>query len=252
MKRYRILKFAIDSTRNLPEDDIKDFIKLRFGEVNLSEKIKRYKEIERTPIGIVEEYWQILQEIINSYTMGDFYLSLVGSCTLGERIFNRLIIKLRDYYKDTKEYKEVYSKRTINDWSKAIRILKRWKIIDEKLEKDYKSLEKLRQESVHYQAKDQDFEEMSKKAIKYIANITNNLFGIINRKDILLVFDVPGEIYIRKKAENTPLVKEFYIPSAVLVGYKHQIKENRIIDNYFYPEEKISDEKFVKLRKNFH
>lgn len=251
MKRYRILKFAIDATRNLPGGSTKDFVRTQFGELNLFEKVRRYQEIERTPIGIVEEYWKILNEIINSYTIGDFYLSLVGSCTLGERIFNRLIIKLRDYYKNTKEYKEVYSKKTINDWDEAIRILRSWKIINKELEKDYKLLEKLRQESAHYQAKNQDFEKMAKEAIKYITNITNSLFGIINRRDILLVFNAPGEVYIKKEVENIPLVQEFYISSAILVGYKHRVEENVIIDNYKYLRKEISDEEFIKLRKDF-
>ena len=37
------------------------------------------------------------------------------------------------------------------------------------------------------------------------------IFGVINRRDIFLVFDVPGEVWMRSSAEATPFVKEFVL-----------------------------------------
>jgi hypothetical protein len=97
----------------------------------------------------------------------------------------------------------------------------------------------------------QDPQKLTIDAINNVNFIVDNIFGILNRKDILLLFDVPGEIYIKKEAEKIPLVQEFYLPSAFLVGYKHTTNESGKIIDETYEDKEISDEEFVNLRISF-
>jgi hypothetical protein len=263
MKRYRLREFALDATQNIfnmpnntpmiekQKQETKKYLVSRFGEMDFDNKFKRYMEIKKPILGIVEEYWYLLNEIVDAYVSGYFYPALTGACCLGERIFNVMILKLRPYYKSNKFYKDIYNKNSFNDWKRAIDILKDWQVIDNKVENVYRSLGEIRHESVHYHNKEQDLRKITIDAINNINFIADRIFGILNRKDILLLFDVPGEIYIRKEAEKIPAVREFYIPSAFLVGYKHITTDSQKIIDEKYVDREISDEQFVNLRKSF-
>jgi len=263
MKRYRILKFGIDTTRNIlnfpnntpmiekHKQEMKESLISQFGEIDFDNKFKRYMEVKKPALAIVEEYWYLLNEIADAYVSGYFYPALTGACCLGERIFNVMILKLREYHKSSKFYKNIYRKDSFIDWDEAINISKEWVAIDNETEENFRSLEKIRHASIHYRNREQDLQRISIDAINNINFIVDHIFGILNRKDILLLFNVPGEIYIKKEAEKIPLVREFYIPSAFLVGYKHTISDsNKLIDEK-YDDKEISDEEFVNLRKSF-
>ena len=271
MKRYRVLRFHLDATRsvfrNFPnaevamdvaKKDMEASLKSGYGEFNFDEKFKRYMELEKPVLSVVEEHSYLLEDICNSYISGYFYSALTGSCCLGERIFNNIIFKTMDDFKSSPHYKEVYGKGSIIDWDLAIKILFDWKIIDDELKKKYLRLKTLRHESVHYQKKNQDAKQMSLEAINLINFIISRLFGIDQqRKDILLYFDVPGEIFIKKESESNPLVKAFYVPCSVLVGPYHEIKgwdmksgKISISDDHTYRDEEITDQEFVLLRNS--
>lgn len=267
MKRYRILKFHIDTTRNvfsglpawagmaIAKKDMEASLKAGYGEFNFDKKFERYMALKKPVLSIVEEHSQLLEDISNAYVSGYFYSALTGACCLGERIFNNIIFKVMDDFKSSDWYKKVYDKGSIIDWDLAIKILVDWKILDDELKKKYLVLMRLRHESVHFQKKQQDAEKMSLEAINLINYIISRLFGIDeNRKDILLYFDVPGEVFIRKDAEGIPLVKAFYIPCSVLVGPKYTMdydaSSGKFIasDNNVYENKEIKDQEFVVLR----
>jgi hypothetical protein len=84
-----------------------------------------------------------------------------------------------------------------------------------------------------------------------VGTIARYLFGIIGRNDILLVFDVPGKIYVRQASDSMPFVKEFYLPHAPKLGYRHTIVSPhpwKWSDDPNYAGEDVTDERFVKLR----
>jgi len=271
MKRYRILKFYLDATRGIfrnysnpgvamavAKKEMEGSLKADYGEFNFDEKFRRYMELEKPVLSIVEEHSQLLEDICNSYVSGYFYSALTGACCLGERIFNSVIFKVMDDFKSSPWYKKIYNKRSIIDWELAIQILTDWQIVDEELCRKYLKLMRLRHESIHYQKKEQDAEKMSLEATNLVNFIILRLFGINERrKDILLYFDVPGEIFIRKDAEKISLVKVFYIPCGVLVGPRYEVDNNSasgkftISDNHTYENKKITDLEFVKLRNEY-
>lgn len=253
----------LDTTRNIfnlsletQKHELKDSLQKKYGEMNFNEKFQRYMALQKPALSVVGEYSFLLEDVSNAYIMGNFYASLTGACCLGERIFNQIIFAVKKDFKSSHWYKKVYGRGSIIGWSKAIQILKEWNIIDDELEKKYLKLSQLRKESIHYQPKAQDIESMSLEAINIMNFIIEQLFGL-SRKDILLVFDVPGEIYIKKEAEQLPLVKAFYIPASAYVGYKHKIANDPaagkwiIRDPHTYEDKEITDEEFVKLRKEY-
>ena len=230
----------------------------RYGDQNFDAKLTRYMELEKPAISIIVEHTDLLEDICNSYVQGNFYSALTGACCLGERIFNDIIFKVMRDFKSSKHYKYVYSKGSIINWEKAIKILSDWEIIDEETKNAYDELYNLRKESVHYQSKEQDFVKISLKAINIINFIINKLFGIgPHRNDILIYFEVPGELFIKKEAEQAPIVKAFYIPCSILVGPRFRLEaveqpgHFKIVDHEKYEEREISDDEFVKLRNVF-
>jgi hypothetical protein len=117
MKRYRILNFSIDATRNFPipnksaiKKDMEESLKSRYGTYNFDEKFERYMALEKPVLSVIEEHTYLLEDVCDSYVSGYLYSSLTGACCLGERIFNNVIFKVMDDFKRSSWYKLVYGK----------------------------------------------------------------------------------------------------------------------------------------------
>lgn len=169
MKRYRSTNFFIDCIRNNPDkNEIKQDVSIRYGDLDLEEKLKRYLSFKPPPLRIITEYHDLLQEIEDSYIYGLYYPTLTSSCCLGERIFNILILKLKDYYKENQYYKHIYQKESFDNWDKAIEILGDWKVITpEDIKIKYKELAEIRQCVIHFNKLD-DVEKKALEALKII------------------------------------------------------------------------------------
>lgn len=267
MKRYRLTNFFLDTSRGIfksPQESgvmevlrekMKDEIVSKYGSRNFEKKFERLMELEKPAISILVEDTMLLNDVCDTYISGNFYCAITGTCCLGERIFNNIISKVKEDFRASKYYKEIYDKGSIIDWDKAITILFDWKIIDSDIRKMYLRLYKLRTESVHFQKREQDIKSMSLEAINIVNCIINKLFAVdAHRKDALLYFDVPGEVFIRKKAEHDPIIKAFYLPCSVLVGPSFSTASGdtpgtfKIIDLGTYADGEISDDEFVRLR----
>ena len=267
MKRYRFLKFSLDTHRNILDFDgleeikkeiIKD-LSLKYGELNFDIKLKRYKEIKKPAISVIGEHSFLLEDIFGAYVMGNFYSATTAACCLGERIFNDLILRLAQYYKTSPHYKKVYMRKAFYSWSEAIGILSDWKITDEsdELWTAYDRLGKIRTDVVHYQEKEIDLQSISFEAIRLINSIIERLFSLEDNKEYFIYFEVPGELFIKKEAETIPIVKEFFLPNCVLVGPAYELSiekdTNRwlVNDNNVYESREVSDEEFIELRNAF-
>ena len=269
MKRYKISRYSLDTTRNIfnlpPVGQMKDlkgkmktFLISKYGDMNFDEKFDRYMKLDKPVISVIAEHTYILEDVCNSYVQGYRYSALTGACCLGERIFNDILFKVMDQFKPSKHYKFMHGRDSLIDWEKAVEILSDWDIIDDETKVKYKELYKLRYNSVHFQKKEQDLDIMSLSAINTVIFIINKLFSIgIHRKDILIYYEVPGELFIKKEAEKDPMVKAFFIPCCDLVGPRYKTVSGekpgtfKIIDNEKYEDKDISDNEFVKLRKSF-
>lgn len=268
MKRYRILSFSVDTTRNIlniPDEtpgaeehkrQMKASLLGSYGADRFDEKFARYLQLNTPSLTVVGEFTFLLRDISDAYVTGSFYSALTGACCLGERILNDLILNIAPYHKSSPHYKKIHGQDSFNNWGFAINVLADWDVLDEATETMFQKLNKLRNDSVHYQRKTQNLIAMALQAINIINKIIENLFGLF-RKDILLVFNVPGEIFIKKEAESIPLVRQFYFPSATQVGYKFSLESDPhsqgkiiVVDNHDYPDEEVTDEEFIHLRNS--
>ncbi len=269
MKRYRISNFSLDIGRDIFKqpaqgemaritEGLKTWLISKYGTQSFDQKFNRYIQLEKPVISIIAEYTHLLEDVCSSYIQGNLYSSLTGACCLGERIFNDILFKVMDDFKSSSHYKDMYNRGSIIDWEKAIEILSDWHLINNETQEKYTELYKLRTNSVHYQKKEQDLTTMSLSAINAINFIINKIFALgQHQKDMLIYFEVPGEIFIKKEAEKNPLVKAFFIPCSILVGPTHrmepgqQLGQFKIIDTEKYEDREISDAQFVKLRNEF-
>jgi hypothetical protein len=134
MKRYRVLSYDFDARattlkteiRDDWEDKIKEQWKANkksikegliaeYGAVGAFDKIDNFVDLDASPISIIAFHNKFLRQIRSAYVIGSYYAALTGACALGERILNHLILRLRDSFKGTDEYKSVYRKDSFDN-----------------------------------------------------------------------------------------------------------------------------------------
>jgi hypothetical protein len=256
-RRYRLANFYVDSRRGFfkseslidQQEMVLDNLKAELGRNNFEEKFKRWNQINHPSLGLNEEYSKNLSQIINTYSIGYSYPAVTSACCLAERILNRLVLRCRSHFKSHPKYRKIYQKDSFNDWGLMLELIQDWRLIPPKAIQLFSELMPIRHHSIHYN-EDYDFEGIAPDAVnKLIAAITE-VFGVINRKDIYLVFDVPGEVWVRSDAEGLPFVREFVISQCYHAHAVHDVDlcERRIVER-LGKTGKLSDEEFVELRK---
>lgn len=109
-RHYRVTAFWIDLMCNVDldggGDDIREFVSWTHGGAGLQEKVARWREIRSARIWLIDEYNDSIESILQAYTHGLFFPAMTGACSLAEHVMNRLIIKLRDYFRRSRHYRE--------------------------------------------------------------------------------------------------------------------------------------------------
>ncbi|MBD2743485.1 hypothetical protein [Coleofasciculus sp. FACHB-1120] len=257
-RRYRLFSFYVDTRRRIyaspgmeeSSTSIEEQLKAELGHINFKEKLERWNKIDYPPIGLIDEYPQKIQQIINTYCMGYFYPAVTSACCLAERLLNRLVLKTRRYFTSHRDYKKIYDKASFDDWEKMLSLIFDWKLIPENAINLFRDLKPIRHQSIHYN-ENYDFELVAPIAInKLIAAITE-IFGVENRKDIYMVFDIPGEVWVRSAVEKQPFVIEFVLPYCCYAHAVHEIDvTSRRINERLGETGLLTDEEFVELRKS--
>ena len=276
MKRYMIvyesfdtrsnfLKINIDS--NWPEEvkenfknnqhKVVDSLIAEYGQTNFDQKYKNFLDIGAESTSVISYHNIFFRECKSAFVIGSYYPALTGACALGERILNHLVLNLRDYFKNTVSYKKVHNKDSFDNWDLAIETLVEWDILVEGVPQLFKDLLEIRNASIHFGSNlENDSRVPSLAALTLIKNIILEQFGSRpggNRN--WFIIDAPGYSFIKKECEELPFIKEFYIPSAILLGPYHRIDTNdnthRFYDKEIYEDREISDEEFIYLLKNF-
>ncbi|MFG1523468.1 hypothetical protein ABMA67_00530 [Halobacteriovorax sp. RZ-3] len=226
-------------------------MKYTYGENALDSKIKNLKDIGSKPFSILAFHNKFLEQARNAFITGAYYPSLTAVSALGERILNHLILLLRDYHKESTEYKKVYKKKSFDNWSLAINTLEAWgELLPDAVIK-FKELNGKRNNAIHFnQETEKNDRALALEAIKLLQEIITIQFSIGQQP---WLFSTPGEIYIKKDWECKPLVKHLYIPCAVLVGPYHRVEsvlpKYKIFDEHKYTNEEITDTEFIDLRQ---
>ena len=273
MKRYRIARFDFDSRPNLLGMEIKDewqeevknlhienkartekgFID-EFGVLDWDSKKRNIIDIDSSPLSIIAFHNNFFYQVRRSFIIGSYYPALTAACALGERILNHLILLLRDDFKNTKEYKEIYRQESFDDWDKVIRILSSWEVLLPEVATNFLALKEIRnREAIHFNAITEDKDrEISLRAIKLLAEIIKGQFVGYGLQP-WFIEKTKGSFYIKKSWEDRPFIKKVYIPNCVLVGPYHKVMPGFvIIDDYPYEDKEISDEEFSELLAKGH
>jgi hypothetical protein len=252
---YRVLNFAVDLRVNSLRDDLPKEVqeviisdlKTMWGEFDFDSKLNRFIKLNLALAGIPDEYYDLLFSVVSSYCCGYFYPAMTGSGSLGERILNRLLLKIRSYFKSSEHYKKVYRKDSFHNWDYPILVLKDWGIISDEVSVAFQTLKQYRNDSIHYQD-GYDFESNSHDAIKALATIIDKQFNYITRKDLFWVFDIPGEIWLKSAFVNNPFVAEFVLPHCIQLTPFDEPTANPPFWATDVPLKPLSDEEFIKLR----
>jgi len=228
-----------------------------FGKLNFKIKLRNFIDLGNKPFSIISFHNKFFQQARYSFIIGSYYPALTATCALGERILNHLILILRQYYKDTPEYKKIYRKSSFNDWSNAIDVLFKWNILSPNTVIYFNNLKEIRNNNIHFNySTDYNDRTYALNAIKEMNNIITEQF-IAFGKSPWFIPKTKGAFYIKKSYEENPFIKEIYIPNCFYVGPNHKVtfdKERNsfgVVDNDSYANIDISDEEYVKLaRKN--
>lgn len=257
-RRYRLMNFFIDTTRNFFSNDLlkndgdryKEHLKSVLGESDFEQKFERWLKIDYPPIGLIDEYPEKVQQIISAYSAGFYYPAVTASCCLAERILNRLIIKTRNHFKEDHHYKKIYRKESFDDWDRMLKIISDWQLISTRAIGLMDEIKPIRHQTIHYTEK-YDFKTIAPIVINKLISAITEIFGVMNRRDIYLVFDIPGEVWVRSEAEKLPFVKEFILPHCYYAHAVHEIDfDRKKLTERLGRTGRLTDEEFVELRKS--
>lgn len=274
MKRYRIIAFDFDSRARTLTDPIRDAWEEKVKEqhrqnqaqveaelianygISASDlKKQNFIALDTKPFSVLAFHNRFFEQIRVAFIMGAYYPALTGTCALGERILNHLILTLRDDYRHTSEYKKVYRKESFDDWNLPISVLKSWGVLLPEVVKQFQQLRDMRSKVIHFRPEtDRNDRELALEAIHCMREIIGNQFSSFGPRP-WFISNIPGEIYIKKDWELHPFVRKIYLPNCALVGPKHRIESvlPRIVvnDNFEYEDNEISDKEFRELRLKY-
>ena len=147
MKRYRVIFIDFDSravslTREINPDweqevqelhrknksSVQQSIICEYGAIGYEQKIIDFRDAGIIPFSVISFHNRFFKQVRDSFVIGAYYPALTSACALGERILNHLILGLRDSFRASPEYKQVYRKDSFDNWAIAIDILEAWSI----------------------------------------------------------------------------------------------------------------------------
>ena len=94
------------------------------------EMAERYLEITPPVFSLIPDFQVVINEIEQSYVIGNDFSALSASCVVIERLLNKARIDLHKHHKD-KVIKELWDKGSTNEWYPNIDALKEWGYLDD-------------------------------------------------------------------------------------------------------------------------
>jgi hypothetical protein len=197
---------------------------------------------------------KIFEQCRRAFVVGAYFPALTGACALGERLLNHLILLLRDDFKASPQYKNVYRKDSFDNWQTVIDALEAWDVLLPETVGHFRRLHEVRDRAIHFQPEtDTNDRPLALEALKILSDIIATQFSGFGTQPWFLG-GVPGEIYIKQEAESAPFIRKVYLPNCLLVGPFHVVEaidpvHGMIVrDDTNYEDRQITDEEFCKLR----
>lgn len=224
----------------------------QFGKSTIESKIENFKAIGTKPMSVLSYHNAFFEQVRNAYVMGQYYPALVGSCALGERILNHLILDMRTFFTATPEYKRVHGKSSFDNWDTPIDILEAWGILLPPATSEFRALKTLRHRSIHFNAGTYStLKEDSLASILHMRTIIEQQFSSFADRP-WFIRGTLGQAFIRKSFENHPFVKTYFVPLCPFVGplFGMGVGENgawEVYDVPDYGDGTCTDEEFAAL-----
>lgn len=224
-----------------------------FGEHNVQTKIENFKAIGTKPFSVVSYHNVFFEEVRRTYVMGAYYPALVGACALGERILNHLVLELRGFYTNTKEYKKVHRKSSFDNWKVPIDTLEAWGVLRPKAVQEFLNLMNLRHRSIHFNPSTYASVKLdSLSALNHLREIIDEQFTAFGVRP-WFIDGTKGQIFIKREWEEDPFIKTFYLPSCPFVGPYFAISFEKgfsVHDFNNYGQSEWTDQEFSETFNN--
>ncbi|WP_139982970.1 hypothetical protein [Nocardioides litoris] len=227
----------------------------RHGAEDYERKIDDLLAVGASPWTILDHHHLFLSQVRASFVQGTYYPALVGACALGERVLNELVLRIRDDYPDHPATAPVATQKTLINWGDCIHALVEWTVIDEPTATKLNDLKKLRHKSVHYGAhlRGDDGRGDALAAISLLQDVIGTLFTPFGGPPRFIA-GTAGQSFIARDAEDSPLVRHFYLPNSTLVSPDYVVADHTlaIADNEHYQEQfpSLTDEEFAQHRRS--
>ena len=190
-----------------------------YGSAFIDKKVENFVAIGALQSSIIAHHNVLLRQVRSAFVAGQYYPALTGACALGERILNHLIIDLREEFRGSAEYKDVYRKDSFDDWSRAIRVLEAWAVLQPKAAKALEELGALRHRSLHFNADTTSrLRDDALHAINYLSTIVEHQFSAFGPLP-WFIQGTPGVCFLKKEWEGVPFIRRYYLPICPKVGY---------------------------------
>lgn len=253
----KITSFRIDFTKNSPISLLEDKSRTSslYGEYDVDNKVIRKNQINDPKMWLIYDFDQYFEEIIKSYIVGSYYPVATSCTTLAERLINLFIVKMRDLYPKniltTDLQKYVYTRdQSWQSFDLNIKVLESWSILNKNQKKWFKDLLDIRNRAVHFQPSFNPQDD-SLNAIKTLHKIIDSYFSPFERKDVIRLFEIPGETWVKEDKLTDPFVRAFILPccndnaSCGTMNKQNIYHEKDAIVGIF------SEEEFIEQRKKY-
>jgi len=223
-------------------------LEYELGAHDFEQKLTNFKELGPAPFSIVAHYTAWFRQSRYAFIHGFYYAALTSVCALGERIFNHLILDLRENYKHKRTYPKVSRKNSFCDWYTAIDVLAEWRVfIHVDVEPGFRKLADIRHRSIHYNsATYSSLRDDALLALNTLSRIINMQFGTFENK--WLIDGTIGHFFLNKEAEDNPFIKHYFLPQSPLVGPLFSVNlvqgQWLFFDYKDYGDSTLTDEEF--------
>jgi hypothetical protein len=133
------------------------------------------------------------------------------------------MIDLRDHYKATPEYKNVYRKASFAAWTLAIDTLAAWGVLLPEVVDAFRKLEVLRNRSIHFNPETvSQLRDDALLSIRHLQGIITGQFAAFGLQPWFIEGTL-GAGFIKRDWEENPFVRHYVLPGNVCLGPFHNI-----------------------------
>lgn len=219
-----------------------------FGSDDLDRKISDFIALGSKPFSVLAYHNLFFHQARRAFVMGDYYPALVSACALGERVLNHMILDLRSYYQNTPEYRRVYRQSSFDNWRVPIETLVAWNVLRADAVAEFQSLMTLRHRSIHFNVSTYaTLREDALAALQHMREIIDQQFTAFGDRP-WFISGTRGQIFIKRRWEEDPFIKTYYLPTCPFVGpyfaisFEHGLRYH---DHYDYGDGEWTDEEFA-------